>query len=138
MTTNRSGRDVGETLIEVLFTIVIVGLSFSALFASLATAGNAGIAQRNSVQADVVIRNYAEATKAATQTCVAGGTYTVVYPTLLPTGFSTSMSVVGTVGSGGVVAVGTCPPVATPQLLTLKVTGPLGLQSTMQIKVNTP
>jgi type II secretory pathway pseudopilin PulG len=123
----RAGRDAGETLIEIVVTIVIVGLTITALLSSLATVGNAGNAQRRSVQTDVVMRNYAEATKAATQTCVVGGTYTVVYPAPLPTGFTIS-------GAGT-----TCPTqVTVPQLLTLTVTGPFGPPTTMQIKVNTP
>lgn len=130
-------HDSGETLIEIVMTVVIVGLTFTALFASLATAGTAANAQRNSVQADIIMRNYAEATKLAAQECIAGGIYTVP-STPLPVGFSQSVAVVGVPGVAGVVAAGTCPPPSTPQLLTLKVTGPLGLQSTMQIKVGTP
>gem|GEM_PF-3278170 len=123
----RAGRDVGETLIEVVLTIVIVGLTIGALLSSLATVGNASNAQRRSVQTDVVMRNYAEATKAATQTCVVGGTYTVVYPAPLPTGFTVS-------GAGSA-----CPTqVTVSQLLTLTVTAPSGPPTTMQIKVNTP
>lgn len=123
----RARNDIGETLIEIVLTIVIIGLTVVALLSSLATVGNASSAQRISVQADVVIRNYAEAAKAATQTCVAGGTYTVVYPGPLPAGFSPPT------GAGT-----TCPSVSTPQLLTLIVTGPRGVQTTMQIKVSTP
>jgi hypothetical protein len=119
-------RDVGETLIEIMLTIVIVGVTVTALLASLATAGNAGNAQRNGVKADFVMRNYAEATKSAAQTCTVGGTYVVVYPLTLPTGFAVS-------GAGTA-----CPPVATPVLLTLKVTGPASFQLTMQIRVSTP
>ena len=123
----RAGRDAGETLIEIVVTIVIVGLTITALLSSLATVGNASNAQRRSVQTDVVMRNYAEATKAATQTCVVGGTDTVVYPAPLPTGVTIS-------GAGT-----TCPTqVTVPQLLTLTVTGPFGPPTTMQMKVNTP
>ena len=121
----RARRDVGETLIEILVTVVIIGLTVTALLSSLATAGNAGNAQRNSVQADVVMRNYAEATKAGAQGCVRAATYTVVYvhprrcPVSRPTG-------------------NVCPPVATPQLLALDGHRPLGLHETMQIRVSTP
>jgi Tfp pilus assembly protein PilV len=124
--TMRERRDAGETLIEILFTVVITGLTITALIASLATAGNAGNVQRNSLRGDIVMRNYAEATKAAAQTCVAGATYTVVYTP--PTGFTSTTVPTGTV----------CPAVATPRLLQLVVTGPLGLRETMQVKVSTP
>jgi type II secretory pathway pseudopilin PulG len=131
----RTRGDVGETLIEVLFTIVIVGLTFSGLFLSLGTAGNAGNVQRASVQADVVLRNYAEATKAAAQTCVANGKYTVTYPPPLPPGFT--LSVTGT-GAAAVGLPSACPDVTTPQTLKLQVTGPLSFKATMDIRVRTP
>ena len=131
----RARGDSGETLMEVLFTIVIVSLTFSALFTALATAGNAGNVQRTSVQSDVVLRNYAEATKAAAQDCVDPGTYTVIYPATLPTGFA--ISVTGT-GSAAVGLPSTCPSPSAPQTLTLKVTGPLSFKATMDIRVRTP
>ena len=122
----RARGDVGETLIEIVLTIVIVGVTATALLASLATAGNAGNAQRASVQADVVLRNYAEATKAGVQQCIPNATYTVNY--VPPTGFSTSVVPAGSI----------CPALAAPQLLTLNVTGPRGLHESMQIKVSSP
>jgi type II secretory pathway pseudopilin PulG len=137
--TMRARRDGGETLIEVLFTIVIVSITFSALFTGLATAGNASNLQRVSVQADTVMRNFAEATKSAAQSCVFPGTYTVVYPLptqSLPAGFIATVS--GT-GAGTGVGVGsTCPSVTAPQLLTLSVKVPSGQTVTMQLKVSTP
>ncbi|MCU1503811.1 MAG: hypothetical protein JWM12_3165 [Ilumatobacteraceae bacterium] len=123
-------------MIEILFTVVIVGLTFAALFTSLATAGSAGNVGRTTVQADVVMRNFAEATKAAAQGCVYPGTYNVVYPVPLPSGFVVSVSGDGA-GTGAGVA-SACPPVDVPQLLTLKVTMPVGAPVTMQIKVSTP
>lgn len=119
-------RDVGETLIEILLTVVITGLTIGALVASLATAGNAGNVHRNSVKGDIVLRNYAEATKAAVETCIVGASYAISYTA--PTGFTVA-SVPTTL---------TCPAVATPRLVQLVVTGPLGLRETMDIKVRTP
>jgi type II secretory pathway pseudopilin PulG len=119
-------RDAGETLVEIMFTIVIIGLTVTALLSSLGTVGKAGNAQRNGVKADFVLRGYAEATKLGAQSCTVGATYTVTYTP--PTGFTPSVTPVGNA----------CPPVATPKLLQLKVLGPLGLQETLQIKVSTP
>lgn len=119
-------RDVGETLIEIMFTIVIVGLSAGALLSSLATVGRAGNSQRIGVIADVALRGYAEAIKAGAQVCTAGATYTVSYSA--PVGFTSSVQPSGN----------SCPPVDSPQLLTLTVAGPLGVEETMQIKVGTP
>ena len=126
----RARRDAGETLVEILLTVVITGLAITALISSLAVAGNAGNAQRSSVQTDVEMRNYAEATKAAVlQACTVAGatTYTVGYTPALP-GFTVS-----TDDPTG----GDCPDPNTTQLLTLHVTGPLGLNQTMDIKVRT-
>lgn len=122
----RATRDVGETLTEILLTVVIIGLTVTALISSLATAGNAGNAQRSSVSADVVMRNYAEATKAAAKLCVDGATYTVAYTP--PPGFTVAATPIGAV----------CPSIQTTQLLQLTVTGPLGSREAMQIKVRTP
>jgi type II secretory pathway pseudopilin PulG len=124
----RARRDSGETLIEILLTIVIVGLTITALISSLATAGNAGNVQRISVETDVVMRNYAEATKAAAQHCVAGANYTVNYTE--PLGFD-----VETLPAD---KKDVCPLVGSTQKLTLTVIGPTELEATMDIKVRTP
>src|ERR1043165_7327663 len=121
----RRRGDRGETLVEILFTVIIVGLTVTALVSSLATLSNAGNSQRNSVRADVVLRNYAEATKLATQNCVAGAAYTITYAA--PTGYAVSNT-----GSG------TCPPAAAASVMTLTVDGPSGLHDTMDIRVRTP
>jgi type II secretory pathway pseudopilin PulG len=141
----RARGDRGETLVEVLFTIVIVSLTFSGLFLSLATAGNAGNVQRTSVQGDVVLRNYAEAAKAGAQSCVVGDKYTITYPAPLPAGFK--IFVVPLVGPdvpetgalrdcpGSIVSGAT---VTSTQTLKLKVTGPSSFKATMDIRVRTP
>ncbi len=124
----RARRDVGETLVEIVLTIVIISLTIVALVASLGTVANAGTAQRNSVVADVVLRNYAEATKAAVQGCVVGANYTVAY--VAPTGYTAT----------GVPSPSLCPPVTGTQPLPLQLTvnGPLGSHATMQLRVRTP
>jgi type II secretory pathway pseudopilin PulG len=114
-------------MIEILFTIVIVSLTFTALFTSLATTGKAGSAQRISVQADVVMRNYAEAIKAATQTCVAGAAYSLPSIPARPAGY------LAPTGAGT-----TCPAAGVVQVLTLTVPVPSGPSVTMQITVMTP
>jgi type II secretory pathway pseudopilin PulG len=124
----RKRRDVGETLVEILLTVVITGITITALVSSLGVAGNAGNAHRSSVQTDVEIRNYAEATKAAAQLCVdaVGATYDVIYEP--PIGFTAVTDPTDN----------DCPGVAATKLLTLTVTGPMGLHQTMDIKVRTP
>jgi type II secretory pathway pseudopilin PulG len=123
----RGRTDRGDTLIEIVITIVIVSLTVTALISSLATTGAAGQAQRVSALTDTVLRNYAEATKAAARTCTDGGThYSPTYEP--PTGFVSSAT-----PSGGI-----CPAVDTTELLTLAVTGPSGVTQTMEIVVRAP
>ncbi|MEY2399984.1 MAG: hypothetical protein QOJ08_95 [Ilumatobacteraceae bacterium] len=127
----RARTDIGETLVEVLLTIVIIGLTVTALLSSLAAASNASNVHRSSVQSDYILRNYAAATKAAAQLCVAGATFTVSYTP--PTGFSV----------GGVAAGSLCPGPSTTPLpfvapFTLTVAGPLGFHDALDVRVRTP
>lgn len=125
---NRARRDVGETLLEIVFTIVIISVTITALVSSMATAATAGTAQRRSVQLDVAIRNYAEAVKAGAQSCVDGGFYAVNIPN--QAGFSFS----GASATGNPCR----SPTAPPTVLTLTVIGPSGSHASMQLAVRTP
>ncbi len=120
------GLDVGETLIEIVLTVVIIGISVTALLSGLATAGSAGNNQRISVQTDDVMRNYAEVTKAAARGCVVGGSYVVSFGA--PKGFTVVSSPADT----------KCPDITSTKLVTLKVTGPTGIAKQMQIRLRTP
>ncbi len=122
----RLHKDQGETLVETILTVVIIGVAVTALVAALATTASAGAAHRNNVVADTVMRNYAEATKAAARTCVTGQTYAVVFQP--PTGYTVSVAPTGTA----------CPTVLTTRLLTLSVTGPTKVAQTMAIRIRTP
>ena len=106
--------------------MVITSITVTALVSSLATTGNAGRAQRDSVRADTVMRNYAEAIKQAARTCTGGGSYRVDY--IPPSG-------VAVASAPGAVA---CPPVDQPVTLTLSVTSPGQRTQSMQIVVRTP
>jgi hypothetical protein len=134
----RERQDVGESLVEILLTVMITGLTITALLASLATAGNAGNAQRNSVQGDLVMRNFAEAMKAGAASCVGGANFSVEYEE--PPGFDVVVKYVGPPPLSVVTepATGVCPNVETPQLVQLEVSGPQGLFETMQLKIRTP
>ena len=122
----RSRRDRGETLVEIVITVVIIGVAVTALVSALATSAAAGGAHRTNVSTDTVMRNYAEATKAAAQSCAAGGTYTVGF--VPPRGYSVAVAPTGN----------RCPAVRETTLLTLSVTGPTSVRQTMEIKVRTP
>jgi type II secretory pathway pseudopilin PulG len=122
----RHRDEAGETLIEIVLTIVLIGLAVTALLAGLGTAASASKQHRDLATSDTVMRSYAEATKQAVRTqCTAGAaSYTVRYSP--PTGYTVS-------GAGT-----TCPATTTTQSLALVVTDGDGNSTRMTIVVRTP
>jgi Tfp pilus assembly protein PilV len=120
----RKATDRGESLVEVILTIVITSVTVTALIAALSTASTATNMHREHAAADLVLRNYAEATKLAVQSCAVNGTYDVVYTA--PAGY--------TAGGAG----GACPSATSAQVVELTATSPSGLRKTLQIGIRTP
>jgi hypothetical protein len=56
--------EAGETLVEVLMTITIIGVAFVAVFGAIFTALRVSDYHRKTTTADVVLRNFAEQVKA--------------------------------------------------------------------------
>jgi type II secretory pathway pseudopilin PulG len=125
----RNRDEAGETLVEIVLTIVIFGLAVGALLAAIGTAAGASKEHRELATADVVLRSYAEATKQAVRdVCVgpaaAGTPYTVTFTP--QDGFTAT-------GGDGV-----CPPVTAPVERSLVVTDPDHLTTArMKIVVRT-
>jgi Tfp pilus assembly protein PilV len=84
----RHRDETGESLIEIILALVILGAVISAMLAAIATSARSSKNHRDLVTADAVLRNYAEATKSAVRSsCTSNGaTYTVTYAP--PSGFS--------------------------------------------------
>jgi type II secretory pathway pseudopilin PulG len=122
----RHRNEAGETLVEIVLTIVLIGLTVGALLAGIGTAAAASKQHRDLATADTVMRSYAEATKQAVRTqCTAtSGSYAVSYTP--PTGYTVS-------GAGT-----TCPATTTTQSLALVVREPDGNTTRMTIVVRTP
>jgi type II secretory pathway pseudopilin PulG len=122
----RHRSEAGETLIEIVLTIVLIGLTVGALLAGIGTAAAASKQHRDLATSDTVMRSYAEATKQAvrSQCTASGGTYAVSYTP--PAGYAVS-------GAGT-----TCPAPTTTQSLPLVVTEPDGNTTRMTIVVRTP
>jgi len=55
--------EAGETLVEVLMTITIIGIAFVAVFGAIFTALRVSDYHRKTTTADVVLRNFAEVVK---------------------------------------------------------------------------
>jgi prepilin-type N-terminal cleavage/methylation domain-containing protein len=89
----------GDTLIEVIISLIIIGVVGGAFFAAIATSSTASKSHRDLVSADAVLRDYAEATKSAVRDATNGcgksnpTTFTVVFPPpeyTMPPGFTVS------------------------------------------------
>ena len=80
----------GDTLIEILIAVVLMGLTMGVLFASISMGATGSNNHKNLTTADGILRNYAEATKTAAKSCPpTGGMFTVTAPTV-PPGFTVS------------------------------------------------
>lgn len=129
--------EVGETLIEVLISLVVIGIIVSAFFAAIATTSNASKTHRDLVSADAMLRDSAELTKTAVRRdCDGGTTYAVTYSSLPPRlGFTYPADVTNQ----------PCPSVAVPgdpaaqvPTVTLTVTTPGAHTKSLAIMVRTP
>jgi prepilin-type N-terminal cleavage/methylation domain-containing protein len=80
----RRDRERGDTLVEILLTIVVIGIVASSAFYAISVGATNSRSHREFVTADHVLRNAAEETKAAVRaSCTsAGATYSVAYSTL--------------------------------------------------------
>jgi type II secretory pathway pseudopilin PulG len=59
----RGAGDAGETLLEILLAMIILGGAISALLAGLSTGVLGSVAHRNEASANSLLRSYAEAVK---------------------------------------------------------------------------
>lgn len=119
----------GDSLIEIIIAIVVIGMVVSAITAAISTSENGSVAHRQLVTGDTVMRNYAEAVKTAVRTsCTSsGGTWTATYPPPLPPGYSVNAL------SGQ-----TCPNVTATALVSLQVRLPNNTIKSMDVVVRTP
>jgi hypothetical protein len=63
----------GDTLLEIVLAIVLIGIVVAAYFATYSTQGAGSTAHRTLVTADGILRSYAEATKSAVRAQCVGG-----------------------------------------------------------------
>jgi len=122
----RARRDLGESLNEVIITIVIISLAVTALFAALSTATASAKSHADRAKNDSVVRDLAEAVQSAAATCVPGENYTVEFTA--PAGYSVVVTP----------SVGVCPPVDQVQIVTIEVTPPAGNTQELDVAVRTP
>lgn len=124
--TVRERRDVGESLNEVIITIVVISLAVTALFAALNTATASAKSHADRAKNDAIVRDLAESVKNATATCEPGEPYTVTFTA--PTGYTAAIT-----PSSGI-----CPPVTEVQIVSIEVTPPAGNPQRIDVAVRTP
>ena len=73
------GAEQGETLIEVMITVAILGVSMVAILAALWTTMRVGDQNRKASTADLVLRDYAETLNATGPTTIGSRTYDASY-----------------------------------------------------------
>jgi type II secretory pathway pseudopilin PulG len=127
----RTHSEAGESLVEVLISLVIMGMIISAFFAAISTTSRATTTHRDVVKADAVLRDYAEAAKqGARDTCPSNPTGTPIPVTLPPEQIPNGFSVTAT----GL----TCPSPTTVNQVDITATLPNGAQKLLSINVRTP
>src|SRR5262245_7068077 len=145
--------EAGETLLEIVIAVVVIGIVFSGFFAAYSTAAKASSTQRVAAQADALLRNAAEATKNAVRDQCAdstastpGATYSVTLPSA-PTGWPALTMTPADQTCPPVPTSSTCPPTvsayaaaAVPCLkpATFSIAPPGSSPRTLTIEVRTP
>jgi Tfp pilus assembly protein PilE len=125
-----SGRsESGETLLEIIMALVIIGLVVSAYFATYSTSALASTSQRDLVTADGLLRHYAETIKGAVRhDCASSTTYTTTSTsTTIPSNFLVTVSP----------ATQNCP-AATVQPVVISVKLPNGTTRSLSTEVRSP
>ena len=122
----RQRDEAGDSLVEIIFAIVLIGIISAGFFTAVMTSASASKAHREAVTADAVLRNYAETTKqAARDTCVDSSSSGAAIPIsyVAPTGY--------TVSATGL----TCPAAGAVQVVHISATTPVNITKTFDIEV---
>ncbi len=132
-------NESGETLLEILIAIVVIGLVISGYFSAFSTASTVSGTHRDVATADGLLRDAAELTKNTVRaSCSTGSTYSVDYSSLV----TSPVTHPGFIPPAAIVNQG-CPPVtgsAATQVPTVSLTFtlPHGQTRTLSVMVRTP
>jgi Tfp pilus assembly protein PilV len=119
-------RDAGESLVELLVTVVILGIATAGLSGALLTVGKVSQMHRQQVLTQAAVRAWAEQVSVVTSytSCATAAAFPVPSPAL-PTGFTATVTAVR-YWDGALFAT-TCTADTGIQRVTLRVTAPNGL-----------
>jgi type II secretory pathway pseudopilin PulG len=124
----RGADETGDTLVEIVFALVIIGVVIGAFVSTFSTGATASTAHRQLVTADGVLRSYAEEAKAAAQGCTAGAPLSLQAPPGMPGNYNVTITP----------ASPRCPAETDTQGLTLTVRMPNGTTKSLSVEVRTP
>lgn len=111
---------------EIVLTVMIIGITITALVSGLASVAGAGNAHRVGVESDTVLRNAAEALKSAARECTAGASLRT--DLVVPAGFVVAFSPDDT----------SCPDVRDSRRVEVSVVAPGGIRQAITVVVRTP
>lgn len=126
-------RDAGETLVELLMTVVILGIATAGISGALLVSTKASALQQQQALAQNALRSWAEQLGAAGYTpCAAASSFGAPSPAL-PTGLTAVVSAVQY--WNGTVFTGTCGTDTGIQRVTLRITAANGLSAPLTATV---
>jgi Tfp pilus assembly protein PilV len=125
VTGGRAAPDAGETLTELLVTVVILGIATAGLSGALLTVGKVSQMHRQQVLAQAAVRAWAEQVSVATYTACATAAAIPAPSPALPTGFTATVPAVRYWDGAAFAA--TCTDDSGVQRVTLRITAPNGL-----------
>lgn len=139
--TGRSHDDAGETLIEIVISVLLISIAVTALVSATTSAANLSLGHRRVTDTDVALKKAAEAVKAATYKAGPAPTYTVPAPSV--PGISVKVTSISCLsGTTGSVATGTAKPCTSDttelQLVVLTATGTDTSETTTILKRYAP
>ena len=124
-------RQSGETLVEILITIVVIGIVGSAAFFAISVGATNSKNHRDLVTADQLLRNYAEAAKQAVRaTCTGSNSTFTVGNQLTPEEVAQNWQLSAT----GL----NCPAASGVQQVDITATLPTGTTKKLSIEVRSP
>jgi hypothetical protein len=106
--------DVGETLLELVVTIAILGVCVVGIGAGIALSVKISAIHRDQATADAFLHNYAESLQTSYTPCAAPTTYTSGLPA--PSGFTTPSAAVSFWNGTGFASLPSCTPASDPGL----------------------
>lgn len=139
-------RDSGDTLLEVVISTAVVGIAAVALIGALLTSITASSEHRSLTVNDTALKSYADAAVQQIQRQASAGwqgcasNYTVTAPSNMPSNYSVALSGVQywTAGGNSGSWSSSCPGATAPQLLTVTVTSPTQVATSISFVVRKP